>query len=210
MVLFLKTVFEFPCFLNLNHKSTTSKIDDRRCGRTAASYGAVRVRFSPTRSAGPLVEMVELCNGLEGRVGVFFCGLRCFCLWKPRRDINGDKDAGCVFWFPRIKAFTQTKCGPISGCKFSTQKKAFPFSHPQVGHFVTALDNDEMCFCCASSFSSRQERYLWVMGHKPLIAAKICRLVKNHRAKISTESTTRDLDMAAVFWSSSCPQSHSA
>lgn len=79
----------------------------------------------------------------------FFCGLRCFCLWKLRRDINGDKDAGCVFWFRRIKAFTQTKCGPISGCKFSSQIKAFPFSHPQVGYFVTAVDNDEMCVFAA-------------------------------------------------------------
>lgn len=79
----------------------------------------------------------------------FFCGLRCFCLWKLRRDINGDKDAGCVFWFRRIKAFTQTKCGPISGCKFSSQIKAFPFSHPQVGYFITAVDNDEMCVFAA-------------------------------------------------------------
>lgn len=107
--------------------------------------------------------------------GCFFLRFEMFLPLKTK--VNGDKDAGCVFWFPRIKAFTQTKCGPISGCKFSTQKKASPFSHPQVGHFVTALDNDEMCFCCASSFSSRQERYLWVMGHKPLIAAKICPLV---------------------------------
>ena len=134
--------------------------------------------------------MVELCNGLQGRWVFFFCGLRCFCLWKVRREINGDKDAGCVFWFPRIKAFTQTKCGPISGRNFSTQIKAFPFSHPQVGYFVNCCGFRQwrdVCFCCASSFSSRQERYLWVMGHKPLIAAKICRLVKNHRAKISTK-----------------------
>lgn len=88
------------------------------------------------------------------------------------------------FGFPRIKAFTQTKSGPISGCKFSTQIKAFPFSHPQVGYFVTALDTDEMCvFAAHLRFLSRQERYLWVMGHKPLIAAKICRLVKNHRGQ---------------------------
>lgn len=146
------------------------------------------------------------------RVGgcFFFCGLRCFCLWKVRRDINGDKDAGCVFWFPRIKAFTQTKCGPISGCKFSTQKKAFPFSHPQVGHFVTALGNDEMCVFAAhlrfllgrSAIYGSWDTNLWSLP----------RFVPwfDHRAKISTESTTRDLDMAAVFWSSSCPRSHSA
>ena len=86
------------------------------------------------------------------------------------------------FGFPKIKAFTLRKCGPRSiRCRFSTQTRAFPFSH-----FIFSVINSSPCWirqwraisvCMSPIFVPSQERYLWVMGHKPLIAAKICRLV---------------------------------